>query len=107
MKRLFLTLLSTAAVCAFVSATPAAAQETVEGAPRGEAPINAEPPYTPGYGSGSGWFFAPVGAAGAVVAAPFDATMGSQANAAQAPVRCHVTRDFYGFDGRYTSVCGP
>jgi hypothetical protein len=21
--------------------------------------------------------------------------------------RCHVTRDFYGFQGRYTSVCGP
>ena len=33
MKRLALTFLSTAAVCAVVSATPAAAQNTVTGAP--------------------------------------------------------------------------
>jgi len=48
MKRLFLTLLSTAAVCAFLSATPIAAQETITGAPPGEAPITAEPPANPG-----------------------------------------------------------
>ena len=47
MKRLFLTLLSTAAVCAVLSATPVAAQETITGAPPGEAPVTAEPP-TPG-----------------------------------------------------------
>jgi hypothetical protein len=44
MKRLFLTLLSTAAVCAVLSATPVAAQETITGAPPGEAPVTAEPP---------------------------------------------------------------
>lgn len=27
--------------------------------------------------------------------------------AIQPAERCHVTRDFYGFQGRYTSVCGP
>jgi hypothetical protein len=47
MKRLFLTLLSTAAVCAVLSATPVAAQETITGAPPGEAPVTVEPP-TPG-----------------------------------------------------------
>ena len=46
MKRLFLTLLSTAAVCAVLSATPVAAQETITGAPPGEAPVTAEPPTT-------------------------------------------------------------
>ena len=47
MKCLFLTLLSTAAVCAVLSATPVAAQETITGAPPGQAPVTAEPP-TPG-----------------------------------------------------------
>lgn len=47
MKRLLLTVLSTAAVWAVLSATPVAAQETITGAPPGEAPVTAEPP-TPG-----------------------------------------------------------
>jgi hypothetical protein len=46
MKRLVLTLLSMAAVCAVISATPAAAQDTVTGAPRGTAPVTVE-----GYGT--------------------------------------------------------
>jgi len=46
MKHLVLTFLSTAAVCAVLSATPAAAQDTVTGAPAGEAPVTAE-----GYGA--------------------------------------------------------
>jgi hypothetical protein len=46
MKRSVLTLLSMAAVCAVVSATPAAAQDTVTGAPRGTAPVTVE-----GYGT--------------------------------------------------------
>jgi hypothetical protein len=50
MKRLVLTFLSTAAVCAVVSATPAAAQDTVTGAPAGEAPVTVE-----GYGNTSGY----------------------------------------------------
>jgi hypothetical protein len=49
MKNLFVAFLSTAAICAFVSATPVAAQETITGAPAGQAPITAEPPGNPGY----------------------------------------------------------
>ena len=50
MKRVVLTFLSAAAVCAALSATPAAAQDTVTGAPVGEAPVTVE-----GYGSSSGY----------------------------------------------------
>jgi hypothetical protein len=100
MKRLIFTFLSTAAVCAAVSATPAAAQETITGAPAGTAPVTAEPSYTPGYGSGFfGSEYGPVGALGAAIDSP--------AFAMQAHEQCHVTRDFYGSHGRYTSVCSP
>jgi hypothetical protein len=44
MNRSVLTFLSAAALCAVVSATPAAAQNTVTGAPGGTAPV------TEGYG---------------------------------------------------------
>ena len=50
MKRLVLTFLSTTAVCAVLSAAPAAAQDTVTGAPAGEAPVTVE-----GYGNSSGY----------------------------------------------------
>jgi hypothetical protein len=50
MKHLVLTFLSTAAVCAVLSATPAAAQDTITGAPAGEAPVTVE-----GYGSSPGY----------------------------------------------------
>jgi hypothetical protein len=94
MKRLIFTFLSTAAVCAVVSTTPAAAQDTVTGAPAGEAPVTVE-----GYGNSSGY---------AGPSAPaIDAFASGPAFAMQAPERCHVTRDFYGFQGRYTSVCSP
>jgi hypothetical protein len=103
MKRLIFTFLSTAAVCAAVSATPAAAQETITGAPAGTAPITAEPPYGPSYSPGFfGYGFAPVGAAEAVGAA-----IDSPDFAMQGHARCHVTQDFYGSHGRYTSVCSP
>jgi hypothetical protein len=49
MKNLFLASLATGAICAFVSAAPVAAQETITGAPAGQAPITAEPPGNPGY----------------------------------------------------------
>ena len=52
MKPIFAILLSMAAICAFISATPVVAQETTTGAPRGEAPITAEPPITPSHGPG-------------------------------------------------------
>ena len=89
MKCLFSTFLSTAAVCAVLSASPAAAQETVTGAPAGTAPVTVE-----GYGNWSGYTGPSVSNSG-------------PAFAFQRPERCHVTRDFYGFQGRLTSVCGP
>ena len=49
MKRLVLTFLSTAAVCAVLSAKPVAAQDTVTGAPAGTAPVTVE-----GYENSSG-----------------------------------------------------
>ena len=87
MKRLVLTLLSTAAVCAVLSAAPAAAQVTVTGAPAGEAPVTVE-----GYGNSSGSTGASASNSGPLF---------------QPSERCHVDRDFYGFQGRYTAVCGP
>ena len=50
MKRLVLTFVSTAAVCAVVSAAPAGAQNTVMGAPAGTAPVTIE-----GYGNSPGY----------------------------------------------------
>ena len=50
MKRLVLTFVSTAAVCAVVSAAPAGAQNTVTGAPAGTAPVTIE-----GYGNSPGY----------------------------------------------------
>jgi hypothetical protein len=91
MKRLVLTFLSIAAVCAVVSATPAAAQETVTGAPAGTAPVTVE-----GYGNSSGY----TGYTGP------SASNSGPADALQAPERCHVFRDFYGSQGvKYTRVC--
>ena len=89
MKHLVLTFLSTATVCAVLSAAPAAAQDTVTGAPVGEAPVTVE-----GYGNSSGYTGASASSSGPVYAI-------------QPAERCHVTRDLYGFQGRYTSVCGP
>jgi hypothetical protein len=108
MKRFFSTILSVAAVCAFLSTTPVAAQETITGAPAGTAPITAVPS-----GGGSNNNSGPLGVVGAILGAPFEvigttanATAGGPAGATQSDARCHVTRDFYGSQGRYTSVCG-
>ena len=50
MKPIFAILLSMAAICAFISATPVVAQETTTGAPRGEGPkTTAEPRITPSH----------------------------------------------------------
>ena len=90
MKRLVLTFLSMAMVCAVVSAAPAVAQETVTGAPAGTAPVTVE-----GYGNSSGY------------TGPSTSNSGL-ADALQAPERCHVFRDFYGSQGvKYTRVCNP
>jgi len=108
MKRLFSTVLSTAAVCAFLSTTPVAAQETITGAPAGTAPITAVPS-----GAGSNNNSGPLGVVGAILGAPFEitgsaanATTGSSAGVTQPDSQCHLIRDFYGSQGRYTAVCG-
>ena len=107
MKRLVLTFLSTAAVCAVISTIPAAAQDTVTGAPRGTAPVTVE-----GYGnsSGSPGPSAPaIGSALSGLASAIDSAFSVPASATAAPERerCHVTRDFNDAHARDTVVCGP
>jgi hypothetical protein len=104
MKRLVLTFLSIAAICA-VSATPAAAQDTVTGAPRGTAPVTVE-----GYGNSSGSTgpSAPaIGSALSGLASAIGSAFSVPASATAAPERCHVTRDFNDAHARDTVVCGP
>jgi hypothetical protein len=105
MKRLVLTLLSMAAVCAVVFATPAAAQDTVTGAPRGTAPVTVE-----GYGNSSGSTgpSAPaIGPALSGVASAIGSALSVPPSATAASERCHVTRDFNDAHARDTVVCGP
>src|SRR5271165_320315 len=97
MKCLFPAFLSTAALCAFVAATPAAAQETVAGAPAGTAPVTVEgynhpqgygwPWYGPGYGYGyaPGYYVAPWGPLAAGVGAVGAGVVGA-ANAVTAGI---------------------
>jgi hypothetical protein len=87
MKHFVLTFLSTAAVCAVLSTTPAAAQETITGAPARTAPVTIA-----GYGDSSGY------------TVPSASNRGP-AYAIQSPNRCHVIRDMENTEGRYTSVC--
>jgi hypothetical protein len=96
MKRLVLTFLSMAVVCAVVSATPAAAQDTVTGAPRSTAPVTVE-----GYGNSSGSTAPTAPAIGSALSVPASAT------AAPERERCHVTRDFNDAHARDMVVCGP
>ena len=67
MKRLSVILLSTAAICAFASATPAVAQESIMD-PEGPAPITARRD-TPRHAPGSGHDDGPFAALGAIFAA--------------------------------------
>src|SRR5258708_22238491 len=92
MNRLVLTFRSTAAVSAVISATPAAAQDTVTGAPRGTAPVTVE-----GYGNSSGSTgpSAPaIGSALGGLASAIGSALSVPVSATAAPKRCHVTRDF-------------
>jgi hypothetical protein len=107
MKRLVLTFLTTAAVWAVVSATPAAAQDTVTGAPRGTAPVTVK-----GYGNPAGSLgpSAPaIGSALSGLASAIDSALSVPASATAAPERgrCHVIRDFNDAHARDTFVCGP
>jgi hypothetical protein len=94
MKRLVLTFVLMAAVCNAVFAAPAAAQDTVTGAPAGTAPVTVE-----GYNNSSEHTGASAPAIGAAKGGP--------AYGIGVPERCHVTRDREGSEGRYTVVCGP
>jgi len=109
MKRLVFTFLSTAAVCAVLSATPAAAQDTVTGAPAGQAPVTVE-----GYGSGPTG--APFGTAPVTVEGygnPFGHIAGPPASstdpthAIEPPEECPVFRDFNDAEARDTVICSP
>ncbi len=102
-KQLFAVFLSTAAICAFVSATPVVAQET----PQGTAPITAEPPRTPSRGRGNSYDYDPFGAVGAIIAAPFGAITSNTADTTQPEARCQETRDFNDSEARPATVCGP
>ena len=102
MKRLFVILLSTVAICAFAAATPAVAQETIMG-PEGPAPIAAEEPHTPSHGPGNGHDDGPFAALGAIFAA--HAITGSSADTTQPKARCQVIRDFNDAHARPTTVC--
>jgi hypothetical protein len=109
MKRLVLTFLSTAAVCAVLSASPVAAQDTVTGAPAGTAPVTVE-----GYGNSSGPAGAPAGTAPATVEGygnPFGHTGApttsniDPAHAIEPPERCHDYHDFNDAEAKITVVC--
>ena len=106
MKRLSVILLSTAAICAFASATPAVAQEPIMD-PEGPAPIAAEPPHTPSHRPGNGHDDGPFAALGANLAALFKAPTSNPADTTQPKARCRVTLDFNDAEARPTTVCGP
>src|SRR5271167_1180298 len=109
MKRLVLTFLSTAAVCAVSSATPAAAQDTVTGAPAGTAPVTIE-----GYGSGPTGAPAgtapvtvegygnPSGHTGVPITSNIDPT-----HAIEPPEQCPVFRDFNDAEAKDAVTCSP
>jgi hypothetical protein len=102
MKRLSVILLTTAAICAFASATPAVAQEPIMD-PEGPAPIAAEPPHIPRHAPGSGHDDGPFAALGAIFAPR--AIPGSSADTTQPKVRCREILDFNDAHARPTTVC--
>src|ERR1700722_8644343 len=104
MKRLFVVLLSAAAICAFASAIPAVAQEPIMD-PEGPAPMTAEPQHTPRLAPRSGHDAGPFAALGAIFAG--HAIPGSLADATQPKARCQVIRDFNDAHARPTTVCNP
>jgi hypothetical protein len=106
MRRLFVILLSTAALCAFASATPAVAQETIMD-PEGPAPITAETPHTYHHGPGNGHDDGPFAALGENLAALFKAPTSNPADTIQPKAQCRVIRDFNDAEARPTTVCGP
>jgi hypothetical protein len=107
MKRFSVISLSTAAICAFASATPAVAQEPFRGSLEGTAPMTAAPRNTPSHRPGNGHNDGPFAALGAIFAARFVATTGRPADTSQPKARCRVVRDFNDAEARPTTVCDP
>ena len=106
MKQPFVILLSTAAICAFASATPAAAQQTIMD-PEGPAPLTAAPPHTRSHGPRNGHDDGPFAALGANLAALFNAPTSNPADPTPPKARCQVILDFNDSQARPTTVCGP
>jgi hypothetical protein len=106
MKQIFVILLSTAAICAFASATPAVAQQTIMD-PEGPAPIPAEPPHTRSHGPGNRQDDGPFAALGANLGALFKAPTNNPADTTPPKAQCRVIRDFNDAEARPTTVCGP
>jgi hypothetical protein len=104
MKRLFVISLSTAAICAFASATPAVAQQMD---PEGPARITAEPPHTHRHGPGNGHDDGPFAALGANLAALFKAPTSNPADTTLPKAQCREILDFNDAEARPTTVCGP
>jgi hypothetical protein len=104
MKRLSVILLSTAAICAFASATQAVAQQMD---PEGPARITAEPPHTPGHRPGNSHDNGPFAALGAIFAGRLDAITSDPADTTPPKGHCRVIRDFNDAEARPTTVCGP
>ena len=84
MKRPSVILLSTAAICAFASATPAAAQQMD---PEGPARITAAPPHTRSHGPGNRHDNGPFAALGANFVALFNAITSIPADPTPRPRR--------------------
>ena len=104
MKRLSVILVSTAAIFAFASATPAVAQQMD---PEGPARIAAQPPHTPGHRPGNGYDNGPFAALGAIFAGRTDAITSVPAARTAPRAKCQVIRDFNDAEARPTTVCGP
>ena len=104
MRRLSVILLSTAAICAFASATPAVAQQMD---PEGPARIAAEPPHTPSHRPGNGYDNGPFAALGAIFAGRTDAITSVPAATTPPKAQCQEIRDFNDAEARPTTVCGP
>jgi len=116
MKRLVLTFLSMAAVCAVVCATPAAARDTVTGAPRSTAPVTVEGygnpsgstgPSAPAIGSPLSGLASAISSALSVPASAISSASSVPASATATPERCHDIVDFNDAHARETVVCGP
>jgi hypothetical protein len=104
MKPLFVLFLSTAAICAVASATPAVAQQMD---PEGPARTSAEPPHTPSRGPGKGHDDGPFAALGAIFSGRVDAITSNPADPTPPKGQCRVIRDFNDSEARPTTVCGP